>query len=165
VRTPFGRKTLDPRYGNNLIDAHFLDALEGEEAEALERIMRFYAEERFTLLIPHSVRAEIEHENTPDHVKARARQFIFTEPVQLTAPERERVEQARALMRGNAKAGKHDSDASHIVEAAKHGGRYFITNDGRILKKKNEISALLGIKIVAPTEFLAAYEKCCQTDL
>lgn len=162
MRIPMNRRILDPRYGNNHIDAHFLDALEGDEAKAVESILALHAEQRFTLLIPYSVKAEIEHENTPAHVKKRAREFIYTVPVQLTRPELERVEQARALMRGNAKSGKHDADAFHIVEAEKHGGRYFITNDGRILRKKEDISALLGIRIVTPTEFLAAYEACTQ---
>jgi integrase len=34
VRKPVSKKVLYPRYGNNHIDAHFLDALEGESARA-----------------------------------------------------------------------------------------------------------------------------------
>jgi len=61
-------------------------------------------------------------------------------------------------MRGNAAPGKHDADAFHVVEAAKYGGRHFITNDTRILRKKAEISELTGIDVVTPTEFLARYD-------
>ena len=67
-------------------------------------------------------------------------------------------------MRGNAKPGRHDADAIHIVEAAKHGGRYFITNDVRILSKKEDLSVLVGISVVMPTEFLEAYEEYSRTD-
>jgi hypothetical protein len=70
------RRVLDPRYGNNHIDAHFLDAVEGEEGHAVERILALYEGTEFTLLLPHSVKAEIDHPNTPAHVKARARGFI-----------------------------------------------------------------------------------------
>jgi hypothetical protein len=101
ARKPFGSKALNPRYGNNLIDAHFLDALEGDEAEAVARILELCEAKEFILLIPYSVKAEIDHEHTPQRIKDRARQFLFTEEVQLTQPELDRVEAARTLMRGN----------------------------------------------------------------
>jgi len=164
MRKPFSNKVADPRYGNNHIDAHFLDTVEGEQTEAVERILGLHQDGKFTLLIPYSVKVEIEHKNTPSHVKERARQFVYTESVGLTQDEQELHEQTRTLMRGNAKPGKHDADAIHIVEAAKHGGRYFITNDGRILSKKEDLSMLVGISVVMPTEFLEAYEECSRTD-
>jgi len=160
VRKPFGRKILDARYGNNHLDAHFLDAMEGDEAEAVKAILELHANQQLGLLIPYSVKDEIEHENTPDHVKERAQQLSYTSPVDLTEPERELRKEACALMRGNAKPGSHDADAYHLVEAAKHGGRYFITNDKRVLKRQEDISALLGIKVVTPTKFLETYNEC-----
>jgi hypothetical protein len=158
VRVPMARRILDPRYGNNHIDAHFLDTVEGTEQEAVERILALYRQRKFTLVLPYSVKAEIEHENTPEHVKTRARELIFTEPVELTQPELELVGRSRDLMRGNAAPGKHDADAFHVVEAAKYGDRHFITNDKRILSKKAEISELAGIDVVTPTEFLERYD-------
>jgi predicted nucleic acid-binding protein len=131
---------------------------EGAEQEAVERILALYRQRRFTLPLPYSVKAEIEHPNTPAHVKARARELIFTTPVELTPPELELVARSRDLMRGNAASGKHDADAFHVVEAAKYGGRHFITNDTRILSKKAQISELTGIDVVTPTEFLARYD-------
>jgi len=164
MRIPFSKKVADPRYGNNHIDAHFLDTVEGDQTEAVERILGLHQDGKFTLLIPYSVKVEIEHKNTPSHVKERARQFVYTESVGLTQDEQKLHEQTRALMRGNAKPGKHDADAFHIVEAAKHGGRYFITNDRRILNKKEDLSVLVGISVVMPTEFLEAYEEYSRTD-
>ena len=35
-------------------------------------------------------------------------------------------------MQRNAQRGKHDADTFHVVESAKYGGRYFVTNDERI---------------------------------
>ncbi len=62
MRIPMNRRILDPRYGNNHTDAHFLDALEGDETKAVESILALHAKQRFTLLIPYSVKAEIEHD-------------------------------------------------------------------------------------------------------
>ena len=164
MRKPFSKKVADPRYGNNHIDAHFLDTVQGEQAQAVERILGLHQEGKIALLIPYSVKAEIEHKNTPGHVKERARQFVYTEPVGLTQGEQKLHEQTRILIRGNAKPGKHDRDAFHIVEAAKHGGRYFITNDRAILSKKDDLSVLVGISVVMPTKFLEADEECSRTD-
>lgn len=46
----------------------------------------------------------------------------------------------------------------HVVESAKYGG-YFITNDERILKKATEISSMLQLMIVTPTQFLGLYRR------
>ena len=87
-------------------------------------------------------------------------QFIYTEPVSLTPAEVQRHQQVRDLVRGNAKPGKHDRDAYHMVEAAKYGG-YFITRDPRLFRKCSQIARLLGqgFAIVTPTEFLEIYKQ------
>jgi predicted nucleic acid-binding protein len=110
----------------------------------------------FTLLLPHSVKAELAHPNTPPDVKQRAAQLVYSMRVTLTPGERAKHDQIRALIRGNAKSGQHDTDAYHLVESAKYG-RHFITNDKRLLKKAPEIWAILHLKVLTPTEFLAAY--------
>lgn len=51
----------------------------------------------------------------------------------------------------------------HLFESAKYGGRHFITNDGRLLKKAPEIWALLQIKVLKPSEFLASYTAHTET--
>jgi hypothetical protein len=150
---------IDPHYCNNFIDAHVLDRTGTPEDEVVEQILSLAMDGTFTLLLPYSVKAEIEHPNTPTEVRRRATELIFTEPVTLTAPELETHRKARELLRGNAKPGKHDRDAFHVVESAKYGGGYFITNDQRILKKQSELTALIGIVIVTPTEFLDLYRQ------
>ena len=54
--------------------------------------------------------------------------------------------------------GKHSRDAYHMTEAAEYGG-YFITRDPRLIKKRSEITRLLGqdFAIVTPAEFLDKY--------
>jgi hypothetical protein len=146
---------LDPRVGNNFIDTNVLDHTGGPEDAAVSEIMRLRWG-NFTVLLPHSVKAEIAHPKTPAEVKQRAMEFVYSLPVQLTPAELATHDKIRALIQGNAKPGQHDKDAFHLVESAKYG-RHFITNDGRLLKKAEEIWEMLHLKVLKPSEFLAAY--------
>jgi hypothetical protein len=144
--------------GNNCIDANFFDRTGGSEDAAVDTILRLHEEGAFTLLFPYSVKAEIEHPNTPADVKHIAAQFLYTNEVELTAPEWLTHDKIRTLIRGNAQPSKHDKDAFHLVESQKYGGRFFITKDSRLLKKAAEIWAMLRpLRVVKPSEFLAAY--------
>jgi hypothetical protein len=147
---------VDPRYGSNFIDANVLDRTGGPEDSAVDTILQLHERGAFTLLLPHSVKAEIEHPNTPAEVKAKAAQLIYSMPVQLTPPELITHKKIAALIQGNAKPGRHAKDAFHLVESAKYG-RHFITNDGRLLKNAEDIWRLLQLKVLKPSEFLAAY--------
>ena len=148
---------LDPRVGNNFVDANALDITGGPEDGAVWEIQRLRDERAFILDVPHSVKSEIGHRNTPAGVKREVAQMIYTIPVQLTGPEVAKLHEVCALLQGNAKPGQHDKDAFHLFESAKYGGRHFITNDGRLLKKGPEIWALLQIKVLKPSDFLSAY--------
>ncbi len=153
-------KRIDPRYFNNFIDANVLDRMGDGHDDAVDEMLSLYDDGKITLLMPHSVKAEIEHPNTPAKVKARAMGIIFTEPVTLTPNEVERHCQVRDLVQGNALPGTHDRDAYHVVEADKHGGGYFVTRDERLLKMGREISALLTtVEVVSPTEFMRKYQE------
>jgi hypothetical protein len=148
---------LDPRIGPTFIDTNVLDRTNGPEAAAADEIFRLHQEnDDFLLHKTYSVDAEIRHSHTPAYVKRRAANLIYTEQVELTDPERETHEKVRALIQGNSKPGQHDRDAFHLVESAKYG-RHFLTNDQRLLKKANEIWELLQLKVLAPSEWLAAY--------
>ena len=151
---------IDPRCFNSLIDANALDQLDGPEDAVVDQILALAKDCKVSLILPHSVKAEIEHPNTPVDVKQRALPFIYTEPVSLTPEEGRRHQQVRDLVRGNATPGKHDRDAYHMVEAAKYGG-YFITRDQRLIRKRSEIARVLGqgFNIVTPTEFLEIYKQ------
>src|SRR5260370_4736344 len=129
---------LDPRIGHNFIDGNVLDRTSGPEDAAVDRILQLHDDEAFTLLLPHSVKTEIAHPHTPAQVKNRAAHMIYSMPVELTASELATHDDIRAMIQGNAKPGRHDRDAFHLVESSKYG-RIFITNDGRLLKKSAEI--------------------------
>jgi len=152
---------IDPRYFNSFIDANVLDRLgDPEEDGVVDQILELDEANKILLLLPHSVKAEIEHPNTPSEVKQRALPFIFTEPVSLTDEETVRHQRVYDLVRGNAQPGQHERDAYHVVESAKYGG-YFITRDQRLISKRSEIARLLGqgFAIVSPSEFLEFYER------
>lgn len=148
---------LHPGIGNNFLDANALDTTGSPEDAAVEQILQLADAGEFTLLLPYSVQREIAHPHTPPEVKRKARFLLFSEEVQLTPPELATHQRIRALIQGNAQAGQHADDAFHIVESAKNGGRHFITNDKRLLKKAPEIWAELSIRILKPSEFMADY--------
>ena len=146
-------RRIDPRFVDNLIDAHVLDRKGNAEDVIVDTILELADNGTIILLLPYSVRDEINHPNTPAAVKHRALGLLFSAPVQLTGGESELYGRVLSLVQGNARSGKHDRDAFHLVESAKYGG-YFLTNEKRLLKRGAEIRDLLGIEVVTPTEFL-----------
>lgn len=148
-------RRVDPRIVNTFLDAHVLDRLGGLEDAVVEELLETGLDRGVVLHLPHSVKAEIEHPNTPADVKRRATSLIYSVPVQLTEGERKLHQKVRSIIQGNAKPGKHNADAFHLVESAKYGGGYFLTNDTRLLRKASEVAELLQIQILTPTEFLS----------
>lgn len=150
---------LNPRFGNNFIDANFFDKTGTDEDAAVEQILK-WADDfdgDLSLLLPYSVQAEIGHPNTPAEVKRKASRLIYSVKVELTPPEQARHARIAALIRGYANAGQHAKDAFHLVESAKNGGRHFITKDERLLKKAAEIWDELQIKVLKPSQFVDAW--------
>jgi hypothetical protein len=47
---------INPRIGNNFIDANVLDRTGGPEDAAVDEILRLHNDGAFTLLLPHSVK-------------------------------------------------------------------------------------------------------------
>ncbi len=157
-------KRIDPRCYPSLIDSNVLDRLGDADDDAVDEMLSLRRDDKITLQIPHSVKHEIDDPSTPPEVKARASEFGYTMPVTLTPNEVELHRRVRGLVQGNARPGKHDSDAYHVVEAAKYGGGYFVTRDPRLLKKGREVSALLQIEVVSPTEFMRKYQGFAASD-
>jgi hypothetical protein len=149
---------VDPFYVNNAIDANILDNVADGEDAAVAEIVRLSDEGEITLMLPYSVQAEIENPSTPDHVKAAARQFIFSQKVTITSGERGLYEKLLAEASGDAETKNIAADLLHVFEAAKYGG-YFITRDKRLLKRRSVIGGLLQLDVVTPGEFLSAVEK------
>ena len=149
-------KHIDPRYRNNFLDANFWDSSGSPvEDSAMSDILGLYQRARVNLVLPFSVKAEIEHPNTPPEVKRHAASMIYTCRTLLTPGELALRAKILKLIQGNAKPGKHDRDVSHLFEAQKHGGGYFITKDVRLLRKNREVENLLtSLRVVRPSEFM-----------
>ena len=157
-------RKIDPRYSHTFVDVPVLHRKGDAEDAVVDELLETAFELRVMLHLTYSVKDEIAHPNTPDYVKKRAQRFIYSVPVQLTQGEKELHQKVRKIVQGNAKAGKHDADAFHLVESQKYGAGYFLTNDKRLLKKKAEIGNLLNMEIVTPTEFLAVLKKFEQSE-
>ena len=152
-----GTRWLDPHFGNNCLDAHILDRIGDLEDPEVQQVIALWESGELQIVLPHSVKSEIEHPNTPRDVKRRVADFIFTIPVTLTTAENDLHQRVLQIVQGNAKPNKHKKDSFHLVEAAKYA-RYFITRDRRLLQKRDEIAGLLPqLRIATPAEFLAAY--------
>jgi hypothetical protein len=164
IMVRFSDLNLDPRFGNNFIDANVLDRGSADYDDTVDRLLTLAEQGKMTLLLPYSVKAEIEHPHTPAEVKSRAAGLQYSIPVQLTTPELATHDRIRTLIRGNAQSAQHARDAFHLVEAAKYGGRHFITNDRRLLRKDAEIWDALHIRVISPTDFIAEYYPNVPTD-
>jgi len=152
---------LDPRICNTILDANAIDPDGGPKDPLIDRLLTLQKMGEITIVVPGSVRREIEHPRTPNSVKNQILPMIFSLSVGKTVAEHETIRNVRSLLRGNASTGKHDADGFHLCEAAKYGGGYFITHDGRMLDKRAELKPLLGpaLCIVTLSEFLEVYDR------
>ena len=108
-------------------------------------------------MIAHSNMKEIEHPKTPVWVKQEALSRIHTIETNLTPQELAIKQKIHAILSGNGKPERMIKDAEHVFESHKYGG-YFVTNDNRIVKKREEISKISNALIVKPTELLESLE-------
>jgi hypothetical protein len=59
--------------------------------------------------------------------------------------------------------GRPDKNAFHLVESTEYG-RHFVTKDDRLLNTAAQISQLLQLRVLKPSEFLAAYYAAVERD-
>ena len=158
ARTPFSRRSLDPRRTNTFLDSCAFDPKVEPEHGAAQKIRSLRRAGGISILLAHSTQKEVEHPNTPADVKAEAADMIYTISTDLTPAETERRARIHRAMTGDGNPARYKADAHHIFEAGKYGGGYFVTTDKRILDRKSELEAISGAVIVKPTEWLAIYE-------
>ena len=154
-------RPLDPRIVNVTLDANAFDRQGGPEDAQVDRLLELWNSEQIRLVVPASVRTETLNPRTPASIRDLILQQIHTLTVEQSPGERDLYLRVREILQGNATPGKHDSDARHVVEAAKYGG-YFITHDRRIhVTKRDELEAILPTSfwIVTLAEFLQIYDQ------
>jgi hypothetical protein len=148
----------DPLITNNLIDSCAFDPKPEVEATASNEIFALAEAGHFQLAIPYSTLREIDHPNTPAAVKRMAANHQYTISVALTPDETRILSAILRILAGNGKPESMQRDSENVFEAQKYGG-HFITNDGRVLARADQIYALCGLSIVKPTEFLVTVRK------
>jgi hypothetical protein len=128
-----GRR-IDSRIHNDFLNANFCnDTANSVEGSAMSEILDLAQRGEPSLVLPFSVKAELEHPNTPPEIKRAASGMIHILRVELTPNELAIRSKLLILIQGNAKPGKHHGDVFHLFEAEKYGGGYFITKDRRLL--------------------------------
>ena len=147
----------NPKYGNTVLDSCVLGT-PGVEHDAAAKILELAGDREISVITTHGVIDEISHPSTPQHVKDMAASLIFTISGERNPEELRKYQKIHAELTGNGKPEKYAADADHIFEAGKYGG-YFVTNDERILKKRESLMLLSGAPIVRPSEWLREYEK------
>jgi predicted nucleic acid-binding protein len=159
TRRLLGQRITDPRYANNFLDSCAFDPKYTPEHEAAERIRNLCSDNHINIVIAHSVAKEIEHPNTPNDVKKEAVKMLFSLEVELTQEEQQRLNKIHSILTGNGEPENYQADAQHIFEAGKYVG-YFITTDGRILRKQEELCKIPNVPIILkPSEWLDVFDK------
>lgn len=96
---------------------------------------------------------EAEHPNTPPWIKAEAASKIFSLVTTLTPEEESKKSEIWFILTGNGKPEKMKPDSEHVFEAHKYGG-YFVTNDQRIIKKRENLMNICNAIIITPCEMV-----------
>ena len=66
------KRQPDPRYSSIRVDTHFFDNSIGlSERQAADELLKL-AYEDLSIAVPHSVRTELDHPNTPEATRMRA---------------------------------------------------------------------------------------------
>ncbi|WP_182155926.1 hypothetical protein [Rugamonas apoptosis] len=85
--------------------------------------------------------------------------MLFTFPINPSTDEERKRVLVEEIIIGNGNRDKYLADATHVVEAgARHG--YFITTDGRINDKRDELKEVCGVRVITPAEWLSLWD--CQ---
>lgn len=155
--TGMTRRPLNPLICNIALDANALD-LNGPARDSLVARFRQLMDDReFNVVIAGGVRREVQHSNTPVHVRADVLPQIFNLRPGLNASQQSERQQVATILQGNAQSGRHAADASHLSEAAETGCGYFITHDRRILDRRAELARILppSLTIATLVEFFS----------
>ena len=149
---------VNPLNRLNFVDANILDDVADGEDGAVNELVRLTKSEVVRLALPYSVKTEVKHPNTPPHVKRAANDFLCSEEVALTEPERNRYRDLLVAAIGDAAVQNIAADLFHVCEAAKYGG-YFITRDKRLLNRSDVIRRAIDAEVITPSEFLARIDE------
>ena len=153
------RGTIDPRICNIAVDANVYDT-DGSSRDLLVVRLRKLSKPSgpLSVVIAGGVREEVRHHRTPGHVRNDVMGKIYNLRPAPNTEQRSVRRAVRAVLQGNAQPGKHAADASHLCEAAETGCAYFITEDKRVLAKRQKLEAYLRLTILTLREFMEVFD-------
>ncbi|WP_147330386.1 MULTISPECIES: hypothetical protein [unclassified Duganella] len=123
----------------------------------INRILALHEAREAVFVMPRSVKNEVDNPRTPEPARNKASGMLFTFPVNPSKDEERKRRMVDEILIGKSKGDKHVADAAHVLEAGIHHG-YFITSDGRVNDKKDQLKAACGVRIVRPAEWLALWD-------
>ena len=144
---------LNPFRANIFIDSCAFDPKVEPEHSCSQQIFSYYEKGEINLIVSHSNMKEAEHPNTPARIKAEASSKIYSLETSLTAEEEAKKNEIWGILIGNGNPEKMKPDSDHVFEAHKYGG-YFVTNDHRIIKKRDNLQNICNAIIVTPCELI-----------
>ncbi len=133
---------LNPRKTNIALDANALDRTGGQRDALVERFRSLLTSRTLNVVMAHGVRVEVQRPRTPADLQDAMLPQTFNLLSGLNTEQQEARRRVAVILQGNAQSGKHAADASHVSEAAETQCAYFITEDARILRKRDELSGV-----------------------
>ena len=141
---------IPPRIANIYLDSCAFDPKYEPEDSAAKEIFHMYDQmDGLVLIIAHSVQKEIDHPNTPNWVKEKANQLIYTIDMGLNKSQKKVLQQIENILAGTGYIENIRQDARHIFEAQEDGS-YFVTTDKRILKKRDALRRISSTFYIRP---------------
>ena len=143
------------------LDANAFDRIAPGQDDLARAFGRLLTEGRLRLVVPAGVAAEVAHPNAPAELRVVLQAAApLSRPRPTARQEIDRI-RIRAMLRGNGRPGKHDADAAHLSDAADAGCRFFVTADGKILRRRDTLAAGLpvGLRVVTLAELVAAFDE------
>jgi hypothetical protein len=149
---------VDPLFHNTMLDTNLLDEIVSGTHPAVARMVGLNENEEIIIVLPYSVRAELNDPATPAPVRAAASNFIYSIRVQLTATEIARRDRLIKEAQGNSQRKNVDRDLHHIFETGRCGGGHFVTRDAWLLRNAERIWSLAQVEVVTPEQFVEKTE-------
>lgn len=137
------------------IDANVLDHDGTDRGALVQGLLAMVADGRLRLFVPSGVASELRHPKAPAWAGAATRLAVRPPVPSPTARRQIDRIRVRAILRGDGRPGKHDADASHLSEAAEAGCDHFLTQDRKILRKRDVLGeTLVNLSIATLAEFM-----------
>ncbi len=140
------------------IDSCAFDPKCSPQSESSLEIFQLHEANEILLQIPYPAEKEINHPHTPEWVKKKALEFVYTIETSLTFEEKKLLAIIEAILSNGGKIDNIKNDARNIFEAQKDSAS-FITTDKRLLGKQVALKEACSIALYLPSEFLAYFKR------